>query len=130
MISDEQKQLIDAVEAVHLACQLSSKEHLNINVTFHHQACNNTPGWNIFMNNARFELGYQYSKVRFSLPPDEDECQEFTVFLTEKLGFANYTSKYKTGIKYIFELDLDELIYTEDGIDKISKLTNRILQYV
>lgn len=130
MITDDQRKLIEAVEAVHLACQLKTNEDLSLDVTFHHQACNNAPGWNIFMNNTRFELGYQHNKVRFSIPHNEDECESFTRFLTEDLGFKDYSKQVRTGIKYIFELDLDELIYTDDGIDKISKLTNRILQYV
>lgn len=130
MISEDQQSLMDAIEAVHLACKMSGKEDLNINTVFHHQACSNSPGWNIIMNNARFELGYQHNKVRFSLPPDEEEYEKFSEYLTEELGFEEFTSSYRPGIKYVIELNLDELIYTNDGIERISKLTNKILEYV
>ncbi|MNJ90565.1 hypothetical protein D3C87_81640 [compost metagenome] len=130
MISDEQQRLIDAIQAVHLACMLNGKSDLTINVIFNDLACNNKPGWNVLMNSARFEFGYEDSKVRCSIPPDEEECREFKRFLTEDLNLNKFEEVYRIGIKYLFEIEFDEFIYTDEGIDKISKLTDRILKYV
>lgn len=130
MISDEQQRLIDAIEAVHLACTLSGKSDLKINVIFNHLACNNKPGWNVLMDSARFEFGYEDSKVRFSIPPNEEECNNFKKFLIEELNLSKFVETYRIGIKYLFEIEFDDFIYTNEGIDKISKLTDRILRYV
>lgn len=129
LITSEQQSLIDAVQSVHVACTLSGQSDLDISVVYHHHACNNLPGYNIFMNNLRFELGYEHSVVRFSLPPDEDKYLEFKKYLTEKLGFNNFSENYKVGIKYVFEVEFGEIIYAIDGIERISKLTSKILEY-
>jgi len=127
LVPNEQKKLLDAVEAVNIANLMAGGAD-EINISFHNQAINNAPGWNIFLKNMRFEFGYQQSKVRFSLPPNEDNFEEFKTFLES--NFEKYTVTHRIGIKYILEVDLEEYIYDDDGIKKITILTNKVLNVI
>lgn len=126
LVPKEQEKLLDAVEAVNIAYLMTGGID-EINISFHNQAINNSPGWNIFLKNMRFEFGYQQSKVRFSLPPNEENYEEFKIFLESNLKITNYTMKHRVGIKYILEVDLEDLVYNDEGIQKITKLTNKVL---
>lgn len=126
-IPKEQEMLFEAIEAINAAYLLSGDKN-EINIAFHNQAINNSPGWNVFLKNMRFEFGYQQSKVKFSLPPDEDKYAEFKDFLENTLKIKNYKTTHRTGIKYIVEIELEEYIYDKKGIKKIVILTNKILE--
>ena len=126
-VPKEQKKLLEAVEAVNVAYLLSGEED-QLSVSFHNQAINNTPGWNVFLKNIRFEFGYQQSKMRFSLSPDENNFIKFKDFLDNELNVTEYEVTHRLGIKYIVEIDLEKYIYTEDGVQKIALITSKILE--
>lgn len=127
-IPSKQRRILEAIEAVNIAYLMTGQSDSRLSIHFHNQAINNSPGWNIFMKNIRFEFGYNQSRIRFSLPPDEEQFEEFKKFLEEKLNIKNYDVTHRVGIKYIMEIDLDDDIYTDEGVNKIAQLTNKILQ--
>jgi len=128
LVPKEQQRLLEAVEAVNIAYLMTGDTDNDIQIAFHNQAINNSPGWNIFLKNMRFEFGYQQSKVRFSLPPDEEKFENFKIFLENSLCIKNYSVTPRIGIKYILEIELEDYIYDDDGIVKITQLTNKILE--
>lgn len=126
LVPEEQKKILEAVEAVNLVYLLSDSGD-DIDITYHNHAINNSPGWNIFLKNMRFEFGSNESKVRFSLPPEEAKFEEFKDYLENSLNIKRYDVTHRMGIKYIVEIELEDYIYDDDGISTISKLTNKIL---
>ncbi|AEO93777.1 gp519 [Bacillus phage G] len=133
LIPKGQIKLLDAVEAISVAYLMSSddpEENNDISISVHSEAIDGSPGYNIFFKNMRFELGYQNSKVKFSLPPTEKELEKFKFFLEDSLEIKKYEIFPRVGIKYIVEIELEDYIYSDEGIDKITQLTNKVLEYL
>jgi hypothetical protein len=126
-IAQEQRNLIEVIESIYMACDLSGEATGGLSVTFNHQAINNMPGWNIFLKNIRFELGYNQNRIRFGIPYDKEIFEKFCNFLNKELKI-NYTVKKNIGIKYQFEIGLDQHMYTDEGVKRIASLTNKILE--
>ena len=128
LVPKEQEKLLDAVEAINLAYLMTGGTEDDITISFHNQAINNSPGWNVFLKNMRFEFGYQQSRLRFSLTPDEENFESFKSYLESSLNIKKYHVIPRVGIKYIVEIELEEYIYTDKGVEKIILLTNKILE--
>lgn len=126
LVPKGQEKLLEAVEAVNIAYLMTGDTDDEISIAFHNQAVNNSPGWNVFLKNMRFEFGYQQSKVRFSLPSDESNFDNFKIFLESNFS-KKYTIQHRQGIKYIIEIDLEDHIYNDEGITMITSLTGKIL---
>jgi hypothetical protein len=129
-MSTEQESLLDVVRAVYLANKMMGKELNDIYASYHYQAVNGQPGWNIFLNNMRFELGYNRTRLRLSLPiTNEEDFGIFAKYLEEALNIPNYSVDQRQGLKYLVEIDFDENIYTDEGLGRISRLTDKVLEY-
>lgn len=126
-VPKEQEKILEAVEAVNVAFLLSGHES-NLSISFHDQAYNNSPGWNIFLKNIRFEFAHKQSRMRFSLLPDEEVFNDIKNFIDNELRTTDYEITNREGKRYIIELCIHEFIYNDDGIEKISLLTNKILE--
>lgn len=129
LVPKDQRKLIDIVEAVNLAYTMNNDEE-PMSAVFHSQAVDGAPGYNIFLKNMRFELGYQRSKLKFSIPYDNDELDRFKNFLEHELKINEYDVFPSSGIKYVLEVGLENYIYSDEGIETISKLANKVLEYL
>lgn len=130
LVPKGQKKLIEAVSSLNMAYAISEGEESRLDVVSHSNAVDGSPGYSLLFKNMRFDLGYQKSKVRFGLPYSDEGLENFKYFLEEKLNIKEYYIYPKKGIKYILEIELENYIYSDEGVDKIVQLTNKILEYL
>lgn len=126
LISEEQQTLIEAIEAVYFVNKIAEDKDLDLFITPNYYACDGSPGINVFLQKMRFELGYQYNKVKFGIPASLVQFELFCRFL-DNLNL-DYHYKEREGIQFLFEIDIDEYLYTDDGIVTMMCLINRVLE--
>lgn len=125
-ISQEQLNLIDAMDSIQTMFKLIGKSQNDATVVHHQYAFDNSPGFNILLDNMRFELTSNDSRVRFSIPHEEDSFEAFKEFILIDLGFKDVKCQERSGIKYIFEIDLNEQLKSEEGIHSIVELAGKV----
>lgn len=126
-IAQEQGDLISAIEGIHAARVLCEDYEEQITITHNYLAFNNSPGLNVFLKNIRLELGYNQNRIKFGIPHDKDKYNDFIHFLVNTLSIFDFDVKEREGIKYLFVIELDQLMYTTKGIEQVVSLINKIL---